>query len=133
MMKKMITVLAATLAVVMAVTSCKDMDDNYKEYLENIPTYAPPVRNLTAVSAEPGMITLNWDLIDDTQLVKSIRIVVKKTDSDIQTFDIPEVVMSYTVTGLELQAYDFSVYTIDGFGNLSIPITKTFTPIPGRE
>ena len=41
--------------------------------------------------------------------------------------------MQYTISGLDLQAYDFDVYTIDGFGNLSIPISKTFTPIPGRE
>ena len=40
--------------VLVSATSCKDMDDNYKEYLDNIPTYAPAVRNLRAVSSEPG-------------------------------------------------------------------------------
>ena len=58
---------------------------------------------------------------------------VKKTASDIRKIEIPEVVTEYTVTELELQGYEFEVFTIDGFGNLSIPVTETFTPIPGRE
>ena len=58
---------------------------------------------------------------------------MKKTSTDVQTFDIPDLVMEYTISGLDLQAYDFDVYTIDSFGNLSIPISRTFTPIPGRE
>ncbi len=114
-------------------TSCKDMDDNYKEYLENIPTYSPCVRNVKAVSPEAGSLTLSWEIVDATHLVKSIRIVVKKTADDIKVINIPEVVTEYTVTGLELQGYDFDIYTIDGFGNLSIPISVTKTPIPGRE
>jgi hypothetical protein len=119
--------------VLVTATSCKDMDDNYKEYLDNIPTYAPAVRNLRAASQEPGSLTLMWDIVDDTHLIKTMRIVVKKTASDIRSIDIPEVVTEYTVTDLELQGYEFEVYTIDGFGNLSIPVTETFTPIPGRE
>ena len=50
-----------------------------------------------------------------------------------QTYDIQQVVTEYTISGLELQGYEFDVYTIDGFGNLSIPVSETFTPIPGRE
>ena len=114
--------------VLVSATSCKDMDDNYKEYLDNIPTYAPAVRNLRAVSSEPGSLTLIWDIVDDTHLIKSMRIVVKKTATDMRTIEIPEVVTQYTVTDLELQGYEFEVFTIDGFGNLSIPVTETFTP-----
>lgn len=120
-------------AVVLTATSCSEMDDNYEQYLENIPTYSPAVRNLKAVSPEVGTLTLSWDIVDDTHLIKGIQIVAKKTASDVKTYDINEVVTSYTVTNLELQGYEFSVYTVDGFGNRSIPITATFTPIPGRE
>jgi hypothetical protein len=119
--------------ILVSATSCEDMDENYREYLDNIPTYAPAVRNLRAQSPEPGKLTLMWDIVDETNLIKSMRIVVKKTATDMRSIDIPEVVTEYTVTDLELQGYEFDVYTIDGFGNLSIPVTETFTPIPGRE
>ena len=132
-MKKILYFLTIVVIAAVATTSCKDMDDNYKEYLEDIPTYSPPVRNLTAVSPEAGTLTLSWRIDDKSQRAKSIRILVKKTPTDVQTYDIPELVMEYTVSGLDLQAYDFDVYTIDSFGNLSIPISRTFTPIPGRE
>lgn len=132
-MKRLIYIISIVCMVLVSATSCKDMDDNYKEYLDNIPTYAPAVRNLRAVSSEPGSLTLIWDIVDDTHLIKSMRIVVKKTATDMRTIEIPEVVTQYTVTDLELQGYEFEVFTIDGFGNLSIPVTETFTPIPGRE
>ena len=128
-MKRFIYMLAAVCLIILTATSCKDMDDNYSQYLENIPTYSPAVRNLSAVSPEAGTLTLKWDLLDETNLVKAIRIVVKKTKTDTFTIDIPE----YTIPGLDLQAYEFDVFTVDDFGNLSIPITAIFTPIPGRE
>lgn len=117
----------------MTAVSCADMDDNYKEYLENIPTYAPAVRNVEAVSPEAGSLTLKWEIVDETNLIRSIRILVKRTADDADTIDIPEVVTEYTITGLELQGHDFYIYTIDGFGNLSKPVIVTKTPIPGRE
>ena len=132
-MRRLIYSIAIGCMVLFTAVSCKDMDDNYKEYLDNIPTYAPAVRNLRAVSPEPGQLTLMWDIVDATHLIQKMRIVVKKTATDMRTIDIPEVVKEYTVTDLELQGYEFEVFTIDGFGNLSIPVTETFTPIPGRE
>ena len=132
-MRRLIYTIAIGCMVILTAISCKDMDDNYREYLDNIPTYAPAVRNLRAVSQQPGDLTLMWDIVDDTHLIKSMRIVVKKTATDMSTIEIPEVVTEYTVTGLELQGYEFEVYTIDGFGNLSKPVIETFTPIPGRE
>ena len=132
-MRRLIYLIAIGCMVLVSATSCEDMDDNYKEYLDNIPTYAPAVRNLRAVSPEPGNLTLMWDIVDDTHLIKAMRIVVKKTATDMRTIEIPEVVNEYTVTDLELQGYEFEVFTIDNYGNLSIPVTETFTPIPGRE
>jgi len=132
-MKQLTYAIALVCAVLLATTSCEDMDEKYREYLDNIPTYAPAVRNLRAVSPEPGNLTLMWDIVDDTHLIKAMRIVVKKTATEKQVIEIPQVVTEYTVTGLELQGYEFEVFTIDDFGNLSIPVTETFTPIPGRE
>ncbi len=132
-MRRLIYMIAIGCMILVSATSCEDMDENYREYLDNIPTYAPAVRNLRAQSPEPGKLTLMWDIVDETNLIKSMRIVVKKTATDMRSIDIPEVVTEYTVTDLELQGYEFDVYTIDGFGNLSIPVTETFTPIPGRE
>ncbi|MBO4658101.1 MAG: hypothetical protein J5637_00605 [Prevotella sp.] len=132
-MRRLIYTMAIGCMLLLTAASCRDMDDNYREYLDNIPTYAPAVRNLRAVSHEPGNLTLMWDIVDETHLIKTMRIVVKKTATDMRTIEIPEVVTEYTVTDLELQGYEFEVYTIDGFGNLSKPVTETFTPIPGRE
>ena len=132
-MKQLIYLIAISCLVLISSASCEDMDSNYKEYLDNIPTYSPAVRNLRAESPQPGDLKLMWDIVDETHLIKSMRIVVKKTSTDKRSIDIPEVVTEYTVTGLELQGYEFEVFTIDGYGNLSIPVTETFTPIPGRE
>ena len=132
-MKRLTYAIVLICTLMFAATSCEDMDENYREYLDNIPTYAPAVRNLRAVSPEPGNLTLMWDIVDDTHLIKTMRIVVKKTATEKQVIEIPQVVTEYTVTGLELQGYEFEVFTIDDFGNLSIPVTETFTPIPGRE
>ena len=88
---------------------------------------------LAGGKTEAGSLTLKWEIVDDTHLIKAIRILVKKTATDIRTIDIPEVVTEYTVKDLDLQGYEFDVYTVDGFGNLSIPVIETFTPIPGRE
>lgn len=130
---KKIVYLLAIFCILLTVSSCSDMDENYRDYLDNIPTYSPAVRNLTAESPEAGSLTLRWEIVDDTHLIKGIRILAKKTSEDIETYNIDQVVTEYTVTGLELQGYEFYVYTVDGFGNLSIPIIETYTPIPGRE
>lgn len=132
-MKRILYLLVLIFTATFAVTSCAEMDDNYEEYLQDIPTYSPAVRNLKAVSPEPGSLTLSWDIVDETHLIKSIEIVAKKTATDVLTYNINEVVTEYTISDLELQGYEFSVYTVDGFGNRSIPVSATFTPIPGRE
>ena len=132
-MKRILYLLVLIFTATFAVTSCAEMDDNSEEYLQDIPTYSPAVRNLKAVSPEPGSLTLSWDIVDETHLIKSIEIVAKKTATDVLTYNINEVVTEYTISDLELQGYEFSVYTVDGFGNRSIPVSATFTPIPGRE
>ena len=41
------------------ITSCEDIDYNYKEYLEDVQKYSPAVRNVE-VTTELGIITLKW-------------------------------------------------------------------------
>lgn len=112
-------------------TSCTDMDDNYKQYLEDIPTYSPTVTDVAAVSPEAGSLTLSWEL-PKIQLAKSIEIVYKETSTVSDKIELG-LVTSYTLTGLKLQGYTIEIYTIDKYGNRSIPVTKFYTPIPGRE
>lgn len=118
--------------VSLTLVACKDMDDNYKQYLEDIPTYAPMVTDLKAESPEAGTLTLSWTL-PKGDLAKKMQIVYKESTDVADTIDIPQLETSYTITDLKLQQYEFNVYTIDDFGNHSIPVTSSFTPIPGRE
>jgi hypothetical protein len=126
-MKKIIAIVSALLLL----TACGGMDENYKQYLEELPTYSPTVFNLSAVSPEPGTLVLSWDL-PSGELAQSVEIVIKESTSASETVEIG-LVSTYTFTGLELQGYEFNIYTKDIFGNRSIPVTHTFTPIPGRE
>ncbi len=130
-MKRIYYVLMLALTA-LTMGSCKDMDDNYSQYLEDIPTYAPMVTDLKAVSPEAGSITLSWTL-PTGDLAKKMQIVYKESTTLSDTLDIPQLQTSYTITGLKLQQYEFNVYTVDEFGNHSIPVTASFTPIPGRE
>lgn len=132
-MKKIMTIFAVAMAALLTATSCSDMDDNYREYLDNVPTYSPAVRNLKGVSPEAGTITLSWEVVDVTNRIKSMIVRVKKTTADAEEYPINGVATEYTISGLELQGYDFDVFTVDQFGNRSIPVSHTFTPIPGRE
>lgn len=118
--------------VSLTLVACKDMDDNYKQYLEDIPTYAPMVTDLKAESPEAGTLTLSWTL-PKGNLAKKMQIIYKESTDVADTIDIPQLETSYTITDLKLQQYEFNVYTIDDFGNHSIPVTSSFTPIPGRE
>jgi hypothetical protein len=127
MKKKIISLLT----VLFALTACGGMDENYSQYLEEIPTYSPAVSALSAVSPEPGTLVLSWTL-PAGELAQSVEIVLKASSSEEKSVELG-LITTHTFTGLELQGYEFSVYTKDVFGNRSIPVTHTFTPIPGRE
>lgn len=124
-------ILFIAICILSFTASCTDMDDNYKQYLEEIPTYSPTVTDVSAVSPEAGTLTLTWEL-PKIQLAESIEIVYKETNTVWDKVEL-DLVTTYTLTGLKLQGYTIEIYTIDKFGNRSIPVSKFYTPIPGRE
>jgi len=106
---------------IIALSGCDKMDDNYEKYLEVEKVYSPKVMNLTA---EEGLMeaTLFWDN-PAGNIAK--QILIDYGDSLITT---EEMVDSVKLSGLEIKGYDVSVFTIDGFGNLSVPATIQIFP-----
>ena len=127
-MKKVIFYMLCALAFI--TTSCDDMDENYKDYRDEHPTYSPVVTNVSADSPEAKVLVLEWKLPTSNRL-KSVEIIYREssTKSEKITLDLVE---TCTITDLLLQAYTIEIYTIDIYGNRSIPIIKSYTPIPGR-
>lgn len=122
-MKKYIFFIAVLLCCMAA---CSSMDDNYKDYLEDIPVYSPRVDSLTAEVPELHVVTLNWKN-PANDLAKKINIQVESEEIDIT---IDQLVDTYTFRDLPLKGIEFSVFTIDARGNRSIPVVLNVTPIP---
>ena len=61
-----------------------------------------------------------------------MEIVYKESSTVFEKVEL-DLISTYTFTGLKLQGYTFEIYTIDNYGNYSVPVTKFYTPIPGRE
>jgi hypothetical protein len=97
------------------------MEDNYKDYLTNVPVYSPRVTNLTVVSGLK-QATLTWK---NPQGKIAVRNVLKLQDSTIVMEGLAE---TYTLTNLEIKGYRVSVYTQDKFNNYSVPATVFIFP-----
>lgn len=128
-MKKIMLLLSAGLVLLV---SCGKMDDNYRAYIDEHQTYSPKVTGVQARSKEVGSITLRWKL-PDSELPRTMEIVYAESSTKSETIKLDNLVTAYTFTGLMEQGYTFKIYTIDMFGNLSVPATHTFNPIPHRE
>lgn len=122
--------MVCTLAM-LANISCEGMDEYYKDYRDEHPTYAPAVTGVNAVSAQAGSLTLSWTF-PETDRIKSVEIIYKESSTKSETIEVG-MKTECTISGLLLQSYTFEIYTIDMYGNRSIPIIKSYTPIPGRE
>ena len=105
-------------------TACDSMDANYIEYLQNAKQYSPRVTNLTAEVPKEGKLILNWTNPIGETAVK-IRI-----DIDENQLIIDEMIKSYTIENLKIKNYTISVYTIDRYGNLSVPMSVLVFPKP---
>ena len=118
-MKKMRTTYLFLL--LLGLMSCDKMEDNYTEYLNNERTYSPKVKHLVA---ETGLreVTLYWQN-PEGDLAKKIQI---DTGDEQLTFD--EMIHTATLSGLEIRGYEISVYTLDAYGNLSVPETVQVFP-----
>ncbi len=105
-----------------AVVACDSMDDNYKEYLENVRQYSPKISNLTKVESI-RTIELNWDN-PPGDLAQKIKI-----DTGDTTYVFDEMINHYKLENLEIKGYLISVFTIDKYGNLSVP--ESIPAFPG--
>lgn len=114
---KIISILFITLLF----SNCGGMEDNYKDYLTNVPVYSPRVTNLTVVSGLK-QATLTWT---NPQGKIAVRNILKLQDSTIVMEGLAE---TYTLTNLEIKGYQVSVYTQDKFNNYSVPATVYLFP-----
>ena len=101
--------------------SCSKMEDNYSHYLEDTKVYSPKISSLTA---EQGLktATLSWEN-PEGDIAKSIFI-----DYQDDTVLVESMVDTYTINGLEIKGYTVSVYTIDAYGNYSVPTSIQIFP-----
>jgi len=102
-------------------SNCGEMDDNYKDYLTDVPVYSPRVTNLTVVSGLK-QATLSWK---NPQGRIAIKNVITLQDS---TIVLDGLVETYTLTNLEIKGYQVSIFTLDKFNNYSVPATIYIFP-----
>lgn len=120
-------------------SSCEEMDENYKQYeVEDI--YSGKVLNLVArVGFESAVLA--WDNPQD-QVSKGIEIVVVGNDTVSYSYDFatltpsnPEVLEIYEADSVRLKnlnqgtAYTMTVYTVDSYGNRSIDVSVPVMPL----
>ena len=117
---KIFTVLVVLL-LLSAPGGCDKMEDNWTTYLDEEKVYSPKVMNLTA---EEGLMeaTLFWEN-PSGDIARKILI-----DYGDSLFTIEEMVDSAQLTGLKIKGYDVSVFTLDRFGNRSVPETIQIFP-----
>ena len=118
-MKKIVKMTAILLTLLMS--GCDKMEDNYKDYQNNVKTYSPRVTNLTA---DEGLreATISWTN-PDGNIAKKNAICFEDT-----TIILEPMVETYKLTDLEIKGYDILVYTIDQFDNYSVPATVSIFP-----
>jgi len=111
----------SVLFAVLLLISCDKMEDNYKDYLANVPVYSPRVTNLKFVSGLKEA-TLTW--------TNPVGDIAKKNVITLQdsTIVLDELTETYKLTNLEIIGYQVSVYTIDKFNNYSVPATVFIFP-----
>ena len=107
----------------MATHSCSDLDENYNHYLQDI-KYSSRVKEL---SGEIGIekVKLSWVNPDD-HVAKRIRIEYGN-DMYIETETLVSSIIIEDLTSSV--GYNFSVFTLDVFGNKSIASTIFLTPV----
>ena len=113
-MKKIIPILTIAFTLV----ACDSMDDNYIDYLHNIKVYSPAVMNLRNIDTY-RTVELMWDN-PQSDIIQHIAITWDAGENDTVVIT-PEIVDYYKIENMEVRGYTISVYTVDKYGNLSIP------------
>ena len=114
------TLLAATVALG-GLAACDNMDALYTQYMQE-QTYSGKISNLQGQSGT-GRVVLTWTNPED-QISKKIKIVY---GDDKQEKIYETLVDEASIDGLTASAYQFTVYTMDAFGNLSVPVSISKT------
>jgi hypothetical protein len=106
---------------VLLVTACESIEDTYSKYLEDTIVYSPKVRNVRTY-ATLKEVSLAWDNPSGS-IAKKIMI-----DYQDDTLITETLVDTIVITGLEIKGYTMSIYTMDAFGNLSVPASVVVFP-----
>lgn len=114
------TLLTATVALG-GLAACDNMDALYTQYMQE-QTYSGKISNLQGQSGT-GRVVLTWTNPED-QISKKIKIVY---GDDKQEKLYETLVDEASIDGLTASAYQFTVYTMDAFGNLSVPVSISKT------
>jgi hypothetical protein len=122
--------LFAITVIALAFAACDSMDSNYTDYLHNIKVYSPAVYNLTHIDSF-RTVDLSWTN-PEGDVAQQIKIEWNLGDKD-TTVVIPEMVDHYTIENMEVRGYDILVYTIDIYGNLSVPARVSVFPSGNNE
>jgi len=94
--------------------SCEKMEDNYSKYKKKEKIYSPRITNLTAIEGLKTA-TLNWD---NPQGSIAKKILIDFQDDSLM---FETMVNTAVLNNLEIKAYTVTVYTLDEFGNRSVP------------
>jgi hypothetical protein len=121
-MKKIVYLMILCVA---AFYSCKEMDDNYKEYvIPNGITYPQKADSLKIYSGFKK-VKLEWFGAKDPKVVKAKIFWNNYTDSVEVVVPAKKDTVSYIIENLEENTYTFHVKTYDAKGNMSIPSEVT--------
>ncbi len=119
-------------------SSCEDMDENYKDYTTEV-VFSGKITNLKSLIGYQSVI-LYWDNPID-QRSKGIEIECIGADTTVFKYDLTELnsnsndlevykADSVRIKGLtEGTGYDFTVYSTDAYGNRSIAVSTTVLPL----
>lgn len=120
---KLFGTLLAALAAAVGFISCDNMDALYIQYLQE-QNYSGKISNLQGQSGT-GRVILTWTNPED-QISKKIKIVYgDEMDRHEKVFET--LVDEASIDGLTSSAYEFTVYTMDAYDNLSVPVSISKT------
>ena len=115
-----------TIAIVFMFAACDPMDSNYIDYLHNIRVYSPTVINLRHIDTY-RTVELMWNN-PQSDVVEHIKIAWDGGIEKDTAVITPGIVNYYKIENMDIRGYTISVYTVDKYGNLSIPQTVNAFP-----
>jgi len=116
-------ILCLIVAFMVTLCGCEDMDHNYKQYMKEY-SYSGKITKLRSYQGFERII-LAWDNPKDQ---KSKTILITYGEDQEKKYD--SLVDSVSIEGLDSgSGYEFTVYTVDNSGNLSVPVSISALPV----